>query len=55
MTRVAADEERGYIQARLDHDLAQAIALEALSEEESRRSTRRVAAVFCRPVVRRRC
>ncbi|MGQ9549986.1 MAG: phosphotransferase family protein [Roseiflexus sp.] len=31
----AADEERQYIQARLEHDLAQAIALEALSEEEA--------------------
>jgi hypothetical protein len=41
----AADEERGYIQARLDHDLAQAIALEALSEEEAAEVRRRVAAV----------
>ncbi|MBO9325729.1 MAG: phosphotransferase [Roseiflexus sp.] len=31
----AANDERQYIQARLDHDLAQAIALEALSEEEA--------------------
>lgn len=31
----AADQERQYIQARLEHDLAQAIALKALSEEEA--------------------
>jgi len=44
----AADEERQYIQARLDHDLAQAIALEALSEEEAA-EVRRVLQQFLPP------